>query len=114
MNDNDEQFNEYEYRKKRTENDYYDHSNQMIILNFENKNKKSNNEKLNSNSIKEEFPNNYQNNLNIDSSGETSNDNVINKYPNFQSFLQLKPREDVDIPQMKYYNFTFNIGSPSN
>ena len=41
-------------------------------------------------------------------------DNEKNKYPDFQSFLQIHPKEDVEIPSIKYYNYIFNIGSPFN
>ena len=111
MNDNNNQFNEFNYRTKRI--DYENHSNQKILLNFEIKSEKKINEKINSNSTEDEFVNNNQNNINIDSPN-IFNDNVPNKYPNFRSFLQLKPKEDIEIPTIKYYNFIFNIGSPSN
>ena len=121
MNENNIQYSEYNYRAKRTEYDYNNHSNQKIMLNFENKNEngKTNNiEYINSNSNKDinkdEFMNNYQNNVNNDLLDISSNDNTKDKYPNFQSFLQLNPKEDIEIPTIKYYNYIFNIGSPSN
>ena len=42
------------------------------------------------------------------------NENPQNKYPNFQSFLQIHPKDDIEIPSIKYYNYIFNIGSPTN
>ena len=42
------------------------------------------------------------------------NDNEKNKYPDFNSFLQIHPKDNIEIPSIKYYNYIFNIGSPLN
>ena len=42
------------------------------------------------------------------------NENENNKYPDFKSFLQLHPKDNEEIPSIKYYNYIFNIGSPVN
>ena len=117
-------FNEYEFRIKRTEKEYNNRSNQKILLSYDfEKNEKRklefNKDNMNLNFNKEkdnndpEFTNEFQNDLNINSY-EPSNNIEANKYPNFQSFLQLTPKENIEIPLIKYYNFIFNIGSPSN
>ena len=127
MNDNNKQFNEYQYRTKRIEKQYNIQTNKKILLTFninDNDNKETkeyNNEKENMNIIinkeKEnnipEFMNENQNYLNISSLNE-SNSEIKNKYPDFHSFLQLNPKDDKEILQIKYYNYIFNIGSPSN
>ena len=42
------------------------------------------------------------------------NDNEKNKYPDYNSFLQIHPKDNIEIPSIKYYNYIFNIGSPLN
>ena len=117
-------FNESEFRIKRTEKEYNNRSNQKILLSYDfEKNEKRklefNKDNMNLNFNKEkdnndpEISNEYQNDLNINSY-EPSNNIEANKYPNFQSFLQLTPKENIEIPLIKYYNFIFNIGAPSN
>ena len=117
-------FNESEFRIKRTEKEYNNRSNQKILLSYDfEKNEKRklefNKDNMNLNFNKEkdnndlEIANEYQNDLNINSY-EPSNNIETNKYPNFQSFLQLTPKENIEIPLIKYYNFIFNIGAPSN
>ena len=126
MNENNrEEYKEYAFRTKRIENDYNNQSNQKILLKYdvnsndnENNDKNENKENINSyNNMdklnRTEFNNKNQNSLFIDSFN-ISNDNINNKYPNFQSSLQLYPKEDIEIPPIKYYNFIFNIGTPSN
>ena len=41
-------------------------------------------------------------------------DSSKNKYPDYQSFLQTSPKDNAEIPSIKYYNYIFNIGSPFN
>ena len=120
-NNNSENYNEYAFRTKRMENDYNKQSNQKILLKYDvksnDKEQYENNENINSfNNIdiinRTEINNKNQDSLFIDSFN-ISNDNINNKYPNFQSFLQLYPKEDIEIPSIKYYNFIFSIGTPS-
>ena len=100
-------------RKKRTENKHNNLSKNKIIINSDiNKNEIEQNEfdeKINLNYNKK-IDNNKNQNLDINS--YDLNDN--NRYPNFQSFLQLYPKHDVEIPPIKYTNYIFNIGSPAN
>ena len=123
MNENISIYNEFAFRTKRTENEYNNNSsNQKILLNYDvnnvekEKEKTENNENINSN-IKTDFINKTvfmnKNNLTIDSFN-ISDDNINNKYPNFQSCLQLYPKDDIEIPSIKYYNYIFSIGTPSN
>ena len=126
MNENNyRHFNGNEFRIKRTEKEYNNQSNKKILLSYDTgKNDKSifefNSENMNPNFNKEkenkepEFNNEYQNYLNMNNSYEYSNNNETNKYPDFQSILQLNPKDGAEIPQNKYYNFIFHIGNPSN
>ena len=122
MNDNNRDFNEKSFRTKRTENDYNNQSNQRIILNFDiNKTEKeidSKNENIDLNYNKNydnnnDFINENENILDLNSFYQ-SNEIPVKNYENFQSFLQLNPKEGIELPREKYYNFIFNIGSPSN
>ena len=99
-------------RKKRTENKHNILSKNKIIINSDiNKNE------IEQNEFDENFILDYNkkidknNNQNLDINSYDLNDD--NKYPNFQSFLQLHPKDDAEIPQIKYINYIFNIGSPS-
>ena len=100
-------------RKKRTENKNNILSkNRIIIYSDINKNEIESseyNENIISNNNKEI---DNKKNQNIDINYNDINDN--NRYPNFQSFLQLYPKDDAKIPQIKYVNYIFNIGSPIN
>ena len=127
MNDNNNELNEYQFRTKRIEKQYSNQSDKKILLtyNIDDNNKKGikdyNNENGNTNIIINEDKNNNnpefmienQNYLNINIIDE-SNNNIINKYPDFHSIIQLNPKDDIEIPSIKYYNYIFNIGSPSN
>ena len=126
-NNNNKATNEYQYRTKRIEKQYNNQSDKKILLTYNindnNKNgvKECDNENENINLIlskdkdnnNSEFMNDYQNYLNISSMDETNNKNK-NRYPDFHSFLQLNPTDDIEILPIKYYNYIFNIGSPSN
>ena len=114
MNDNITEFKETAFRTKRIGNDYNKQSNERIILNFdidktETKENDLNNENIISNNIKNntDFIFKYKDLFDL-------NDNEIKNYKNFQSFLKLTPKEGVEIPTIKYYNFSFNIGTPAN
>ena len=100
-------------RKKRTENKNNFLSKNKIIINSDiNKNEIEPNE-FDENIISnynKEIDNNKNQNLDINYYDLNNN----KRYPNFQSFLQLYPKEDAEIPPIKYTNFIFNIGSPSN
>ena len=123
--DNNNQLNEYQFRTKRIEKQYNNDSNKKILLTYDindnSKIKEYNKENENKNIIvnkdKEnnspEFMNENHNYLNFNLLDE-SNHEAKNKYPDFHSFLQLYPKEDIEIPSIKYYNYIFNIGSPSN
>ena len=94
-------YDECNFRKKRTENEYIKNDNQKIKDEITIKNM----DKID----------NYQENINIENLiNNNSNDRIINKYPDFKSFIQIYPKEDADIPSIKYYNYIFNIGSPFN
>ena len=122
MNDNNRDFNEKSFRTKRTENDYNNQSNQRIILNFNiNKTEKEIDSK--DENIDLNYNKNYDNNNDFINENENildlnsfyqSNEIPVKNYENFQSFLQLNPKEGIELPREKYYNFIFNIGSPSN
>ena len=94
---NIQKYAECNFRKKRTENEY----NKNNIISKENKNFNLNSE------------NDFMNNENINSF-MAQNDNSNNKYPGYKSFLQIYPKENAEIPSIKYYNYIFNIGSPFN
>ena len=96
-------YDECNFRKKRTENDY-----NKINIKLENK-KEEENRMMNiyNNDIFKDN-NENMNTFNI------QNDNDKNKYPDYQSFLQIHPKENIEIPSIKYYNYIFNIGSPFN
>ena len=127
MNDNNKQINECQYRTKRIEKQYSNQSNKKLLLplyiNDNNKKeiKDDDNEMENKNIIISndkdnnipEFMNENQNYLNISSLDESNNE-VKKRYPDFHSFLQLNPKDDIEIPSIKYYNYIFNIGNPSN
>ena len=86
-------YNECNFRKKRTENEY--NKNNYIIKDDKLLNAfHDNNENLNSFFVQ----------------GDSSK----NKYPDYQSFLQTSPKDNAEIPSIKYYNYIFNIGSPFN
>ena len=94
-------YDECNFRKKRRENEYIKNDNQKIKDEITIKNM----DKID----------NYQENINIENLiNNNSNDSIINKYPDFKSFIQIYPKEDADIPSIKYYNYIFNIGSPFN
>ncbi len=86
-------YDECNFRKKRTENDY-NKNNYLIkddkLLNILDEN----NENMNSFFIQ--------------------SNSAKNKYPDYQSFLQTSPKDNAEIPSIKYYNYIFNIGSPFN
>ena len=89
---------EYNFRQKRTQN-----QNEYETIK---KNEEAN--------IKNMYQDNAfitKENMNI---FNIQNENENNKYPDFKSFLQIHPKDDVEIPSMKYYNYIFNIGSPVN
>ena len=134
--DNNIVFNKYEFRAKRTAKENEKKLNHKILLTYDvkkNKNEKElktfldsakseityNNKNINQNysenNNKSRFSNAFDDflDINIDSNGLSSSKNPKNKYPDFQSFLQLTPKNDIEIPSMKYYNFIFNIGTPS-
>ena len=111
MNDENKEFEEYKFRVKRTEKEYNNLSKQKIIINSninENCNIGYNEDNNNNNVFLEK---NKVMNIN---SYDIFNENPQNKYPNFQSFLQIHPKDDIEIPSIKYYNYIFNIGSPTN
>ena len=100
-------------RKKRTESKHNNLSKNKIIINSDiNKNEIEQND-FDENFIlnyHKKIDNNKNQSLDINSFDLNGNKN----YPNFQSFLQLYPKDDAEIPPIKYINYIFNIGSPSN
>ena len=89
---------EYNFRQKRTENG--------------NESRKSkNNRETNLKNIYQDDAFIAKENLNT---FNIQNDNEKNKYPDFNSFLQIHPKDNIEIPSIKYYNYIFNIGSPLN
>ena len=87
---NMKKYDEFNFRKKRTEND----NNWNKYLNLEDENA---------------FINDKNMNLFL-----AQSDCDKNKYPDYKSFLQTNPKDEADIPSIKYYNYIFNIGSPFN
>ena len=120
-------FNNYEFRTKRTAKRNKRQLNPKIMLTYNiNKDKKEkdlliyNNENMNQNysenNNKSRFSNVFNDflDIDIDLNESLSNNNSKNKYPDFHSSLQLTPKDNVEIPSIKYYNYIFNIGSPFN
>ncbi len=95
---NIQKYAECNFRRKRTENEY----NKNNIIKKEMKN-------LNLNSDID-----FINNENINSFIIQNDNNNTYKYPEYKSFLQLYPKENAEIPSIKYYNYIFSIGSPFN
>ena len=119
-------FNNYEFRTKRTAKRNKRQLNQKIMLTYNiNKDKKEkdlliyNNENMNQNysenNNKSRFSNVFNDflDIDIDLNESLSNNNSKNKYPDFHSSLQLTPKDNVEIPSIKYYNYIFNIGTPT-
>ena len=128
MTDNNIAFNNYEFRTKRTAKRNKRQFNPKIMLTYDiNKDKKEknfliyNNENMNqnyseNNNNKSRFTNVFNDflDVNINLNESSSNNDSKNKYPDFQSSLQLTPKDNVEIPSIKYYNYIFNIGTPIN
>ena len=123
MTDNNIGFNEYEFRTKRTSKENKKQSDRKIMLTYNvNKNEQEpliyNNENLNKNysedhnnqGITMQLDDNLDLNFN---QKELYNNGSKNKYPDFHSFLQLTPKDNIEIPTIKYHNYIFNIGNPS-
>ena len=91
---NKKKYEDCNFRKKRTEDDYninkLGQDNKALYL-------------CNENAL---LDNENMNSINF------QNYNDKNKYPDYQSFLQIHPKENAEIPSIKYYNYIFNIGSP--
>ena len=127
MTDNNIAFNNYEFRTKRTAKRNKRQFNPKIMLTYDiNKDKKEknlliyNNENMNqnyseNNNNKSRFTNVFNDflDVNINLNESSSNNDSKNKYPDFQSSLQLTPKDNVEIPSIKYYNYIFNIGTPT-
>ena len=123
MTDNNIGFNEYEFRTKRTSKENKKQSEQKIMLTYNvNKNEQEpliyNNENLNKNYTEDHngpgITMQLEDNLDLNfNQKELSNNGSKNKYPDFHSFLQLTPKDDIEIPTIKYPNYIFNIGNPS-
>ena len=127
MTDNNIAFNKYEFRTKRTAKRNKRQFNPKIMLTYDiNKDKKEkdlliyNNENMNQNysenNNKSRFTNVFNDflDINLNLNESPSNNDSKNKYPDFQSSLQLTPKDNVEIPSIKYYNYIFNIGTPTN
>ena len=127
MTDNNIAFNNYEFRTKRTAKRNKRQFNPKIMLTYDiNKDKKEknlliyNNENMNQNysenNNKSRFTNVFNDflDININLNESSSNNDSKNKYPDFQSSLQLIPKDNAEIPSIKYYNYIFNIGTPIN
>ena len=95
---NMQKYEECNFRKKRTEEEYYKSNlrKENKILSSYNNNIFMDNENININQFK------------------IKNNSEKNKYPDYQSFLQIYPKENAEIPSIKYFNYIFNIGSPFN
>ena len=95
-------------RKKRCESKHNILSKNKIIINSDiNKNE------IGQNEYDENFILNYSKKID-NNKNQNLEINNNNKYPNFQSFLQLYPKDDEEILSIIYINYIFNIGSPSN
>ena len=123
MTDNNIGFNEYEFRTKRASKENKKQSEQKIMLTYNvNKNEQEpliyNNENLNKNYTEDHngpgITMQLEDNLDLNfNQKELSNNGSKNKYPDFHSFLQLTPKDNIEIPTIKYPNYIFNIGNPS-
>ena len=107
---------EFNFRAKRTENDYKNSAEEILYYDkFNEKEKMIFNERIDLNSNQDiNLFKKDQNSENFLTNSHTNKTEKKSKYPNFQSHLQLTPADDIEIPKIKYYNYIFNIGSPMN